>query len=200
MPMTRGWLKFSGYMTVVCAMFTMIIGLDIWFETLKTRENLSIIWNKQPSTTQSLLQQQVGGNDDLFRVMLTVSVSLLRLQEQYLTTIRSRHDMSECTRRSSPGWLCWSVGHFRQQLSRHHLYWCIRYCWCGCSSDSYDRNTTQGPEGEGEVSTYRWEKWRRGFLNCGGWTMGLCGSLEGWGLFSSVSNIVYLALIPSSQV
>ncbi|KAL2076203.1 hypothetical protein VTL71DRAFT_1146 [Oculimacula yallundae] len=58
MPMTRGWLKLSGYLMVVCAFFTMVIGLDIWFETLKTRENLFIIWNKQPSTTQSLIQQE----------------------------------------------------------------------------------------------------------------------------------------------
>jgi len=56
MPMTRGWLKFGGYLTVVCAIFTMIIGLDIWFETLKSRKNLSNIWNAQPASTQSLLQ------------------------------------------------------------------------------------------------------------------------------------------------
>jgi protein-S-isoprenylcysteine O-methyltransferase Ste14 len=58
-PMTRGWLKFHGYLVVVCAIFTMLIGLTIWFDTLKTRQNLSDIWNVQPSTTQSLLQQRV---------------------------------------------------------------------------------------------------------------------------------------------
>ncbi|KAH8684855.1 hypothetical protein BGZ60DRAFT_175351 [Tricladium varicosporioides] len=57
MPMTRGWLKFHGYMTVICAIFTLAIGLDIWFETLKTRKNLSDIWVSQPAATQSLLQQ-----------------------------------------------------------------------------------------------------------------------------------------------
>ncbi|KAH8800054.1 tetraspanin [Hyaloscypha sp. PMI_1271] len=57
-PMTRGWLKFHGYLVVVCAIFTMLIGLTIWFDTLKTRQNLSDIWNAQPSTTQSLLQQR----------------------------------------------------------------------------------------------------------------------------------------------
>ncbi len=59
MPMTRGWVKFSGYLSVVCGLFTLIIGLTIWFETLKTRRVLSDIWNVQPATTQSLLQQQV---------------------------------------------------------------------------------------------------------------------------------------------
>lgn len=58
MPMTRGWLKFSGYMTVLSALFTMIIGLTIWFETLTTRGNFSNVWNGLPSTTQSLLQQR----------------------------------------------------------------------------------------------------------------------------------------------
>ena len=58
-PTTRGWLKLHGFMVVVCAMFTLVIGLDIWFETLKTRDNLSQIWNQQPSSVQSLLQQEV---------------------------------------------------------------------------------------------------------------------------------------------
>lgn len=46
-------------MVVVCAIFTLVIGLDVWFETLKTRENLSAIWNQQPNNVQSLLQQEV---------------------------------------------------------------------------------------------------------------------------------------------
>ncbi|TVY57059.1 hypothetical protein LCER1_G003114 [Lachnellula cervina] len=60
MPTTRGWLKFHGYMTVVCALFTMIIGLDIWFDTLKTRKNLALVWNQQPATSQSLLQEKLN--------------------------------------------------------------------------------------------------------------------------------------------
>jgi hypothetical protein len=58
LPMTRGWLKLSGYLTVVCALYTMIIGLSIWFETLKSRQLLSVVWNQVPSSTQSLLQQE----------------------------------------------------------------------------------------------------------------------------------------------
>jgi len=60
MPMTRGWLKLSGYMTVVCALYTMILGLTLWFQTLKTRENLQTVWNSQPNTTQSLIQQKLN--------------------------------------------------------------------------------------------------------------------------------------------
>ena len=74
MPMTRGWLKLHGYMVVVCGFFTMIVGLSIWFETLKTRSNLSAVWNSQPASTQSLLQQKVG-HDHLCGVRLLILYS-----------------------------------------------------------------------------------------------------------------------------
>ncbi|RFU32502.1 hypothetical protein B7463_g3836, partial [Scytalidium lignicola] len=60
MPMTRGWLILHGYMVVFCALFTLILGLRIWFETLKTRANLSHIWNDQSTTVQSLLQESLS--------------------------------------------------------------------------------------------------------------------------------------------
>ncbi|EHK97675.1 hypothetical protein M7I_6560 [Glarea lozoyensis 74030] len=44
----------------VCAIFTLVLGLDIWFETLKTRSNLAVIWSAQPADTQSLIQQVLG--------------------------------------------------------------------------------------------------------------------------------------------
>lgn len=58
-PTTRGWLKFHGYFVTFCALFTMILGLTLWFETLKTRNNLFNIWNRQPAATQSLLQESL---------------------------------------------------------------------------------------------------------------------------------------------
>ena len=54
----RIMLKIHGYAVMVCAMFTMTLGLIIWFETLKTRANLSRVWARQPKPVQSLLQQQ----------------------------------------------------------------------------------------------------------------------------------------------
>ncbi|KAM3080801.1 hypothetical protein ACMFMG_005727 [Clarireedia jacksonii] len=57
---TRGWLKFHGYMTVICAIFTMVIGLDIWFGTLRSKESLLNTWNAQSPTTQSLLQEELS--------------------------------------------------------------------------------------------------------------------------------------------
>jgi len=58
-PSSRGWLKFHGYLAVVCALYTMVLGLSIWFETLKTRKNLDVVWNTQPASTQSLIQQEL---------------------------------------------------------------------------------------------------------------------------------------------
>ncbi|KAL9106991.1 MAG: hypothetical protein Q9227_008027 [Pyrenula ochraceoflavens] len=54
----RLMLKIHGYAVIVCGIFTMILGLVVWFETLKTRANLSRVWARQSSPMQSLLQQQ----------------------------------------------------------------------------------------------------------------------------------------------
>jgi protein-S-isoprenylcysteine O-methyltransferase Ste14 len=59
MPMTRGWVKLYGMMVVFCAIFTLVLGLDIWFGTLKTRTNLGNVWTTQPPSTRSLVQQNV---------------------------------------------------------------------------------------------------------------------------------------------
>ncbi|KAI1000142.1 hypothetical protein K3495_g8055 [Podosphaera aphanis] len=53
---SRGWLKVAGGLAMLNALLTLIVGLTIWFETLKTRSNLLNIWDDQPVTTQSLLQ------------------------------------------------------------------------------------------------------------------------------------------------
>lgn len=59
LPMTRGWLKLHGYMTVVCSIYTLVLGLSIWFQTLRTRSNLFKVWTSQSASTQSLIQQEV---------------------------------------------------------------------------------------------------------------------------------------------
>jgi len=56
MPMTRGWLKLLGYMVVICGLFTLILGLDLWYNTLATRSRFAPIYASQSSTTQSIIQ------------------------------------------------------------------------------------------------------------------------------------------------
>ncbi|ATZ53842.1 Bcpls1 [Botrytis cinerea B05.10] len=57
---TRGWLKLHGFFVVVCGLFTLVIGLDIWFGTLESKQSLLDTWIAQSATTQSLLQEQLS--------------------------------------------------------------------------------------------------------------------------------------------
>lgn len=56
LPGTRGWLKLSGYMVTVCALFTLAVGLFIWIFTLRLKESFSPVWDAQDAQTQGLMQ------------------------------------------------------------------------------------------------------------------------------------------------
>jgi hypothetical protein len=56
-PSNRLWLKIHGWLLVVSAIFTLVLGLDIWFDTLKNRAHMSVLWAQQTPHVQSLLQQ-----------------------------------------------------------------------------------------------------------------------------------------------
>lgn len=60
LPTNRGWLRAQGWLVVVCATFTLSLGVAIWVETLQTRQNLSVLWGRETPQIQSLLQQKVG--------------------------------------------------------------------------------------------------------------------------------------------
>lgn len=172
MPSTRGWLKFHGYLTVICAFFTLVIGLDIWFETLKTRKNLSDIWITQPPATQSLLQQTVCLPHPLFfpPTLLYPSISLLfpkiqtlthpptapmlRLLQQHLPPLRPRHLLhirhpSRLATRLRNALLAGS-----QQLPRPSLHGRFWNRGTRCCAGYHDGDSAQGPQGEGAVSVY----------------------------------------------
>lgn len=55
----RGWLKTHAWLVVACALFTLALGLSIWFETLRTRAMLGRMWDAQTAEVQSLLQTRV---------------------------------------------------------------------------------------------------------------------------------------------
>jgi hypothetical protein len=57
-PTNRLFLKIHGYAVVICAIFTLVLGLEIWFETLNTRADLLNVWGNQTTEIQSLLQQR----------------------------------------------------------------------------------------------------------------------------------------------
>lgn len=56
---TRGWLKLSGYFIVINAIYSVILGLFMWIQTLRTKERFSPIWNVQTAQVQDLMQTSV---------------------------------------------------------------------------------------------------------------------------------------------
>ena len=62
LPTNRGWLRAQGWLVVICATFTLSLGVAIWVETLQTRRNLSVLWGRETPQIQSLLQQKVSLN------------------------------------------------------------------------------------------------------------------------------------------
>jgi hypothetical protein len=60
MPDNRFWLKLQGWLIIVCAGFTLVLGLIIWYDTLQTRAELNVVWGQESTAMQSLLQQAVS--------------------------------------------------------------------------------------------------------------------------------------------
>jgi len=59
MPDNRFWLKIQGWLVLVCATFTLVLGVIVWFTTLRTRAELDTVWGQQSAAMQSMLQQKV---------------------------------------------------------------------------------------------------------------------------------------------
>lgn len=58
LPTNRGWLRTQGWLVVVCATFTLGLGLAVWVDTLQTRAELSELWQRESPLIQSLLQEK----------------------------------------------------------------------------------------------------------------------------------------------
>lgn len=56
MTQSRGTLKLTGYMVSVTAFVSLIVGLIIWIQTLKTRETFAPLYIAQSAQVQSLMQ------------------------------------------------------------------------------------------------------------------------------------------------
>ncbi|MCJ1250354.1 phospholipid scramblase 1 [Trapelia coarctata] len=54
----RTFLRVTSWLIIACALFSLALGLDIWFSTLSSRTNFGILWSQQTAAEQSLLQQQ----------------------------------------------------------------------------------------------------------------------------------------------
>lgn len=60
LPTNRGWLRAQGWLVVLCATFTLGLGVAIWVETLQTRQRLNVLWGRETPLIQSLLQQKAS--------------------------------------------------------------------------------------------------------------------------------------------
>ncbi|KAK8193633.1 hypothetical protein HDK77DRAFT_425725 [Phyllosticta capitalensis] len=54
----KSFLRLHGWAVVVSGTFTLILGLIIWIETLRTRNLLGNIWASEKPSTQNLLQEK----------------------------------------------------------------------------------------------------------------------------------------------
>lgn len=57
-PLSRGCLRIHGWLIVLCAILTLVIGLTIWYNTLRTIANFGELWNKETIEVQALLQSR----------------------------------------------------------------------------------------------------------------------------------------------
>ncbi|KAI0802465.1 tetraspanin [Xylaria sp. FL0064] len=53
---SRSWLKVAIFLVVVDALFTLIIGLDLWIFTLRVKETFATLWSAQLPEVQGLMQ------------------------------------------------------------------------------------------------------------------------------------------------
>jgi hypothetical protein len=60
MPTARRWLKVSGYFVVICAVFTMCVGLYLWIMTLRMGDEFFDVYLDQSSEVQGLMQTSVS--------------------------------------------------------------------------------------------------------------------------------------------
>ncbi|CCX30528.1 hypothetical protein FPQ18DRAFT_364743 [Pyronema domesticum] len=58
LPTSRTWLKIHSWGVVLCLVFTLVLGLNEWMQTLTTRASLGMQWGRQSNATQSMLQQK----------------------------------------------------------------------------------------------------------------------------------------------
>jgi hypothetical protein len=57
---SRKWIKLASYMSVVCLVFSMVLGLYIWVQTLKLREDFAPLFSAQSNDVKSLMQVEVS--------------------------------------------------------------------------------------------------------------------------------------------
>ena len=56
----RIWLKVSGYLVTICAVFTLCLGVFLWVMTMHIKKDFESVYLKQSSATQDMIQTSVS--------------------------------------------------------------------------------------------------------------------------------------------
>lgn len=59
LPNSRSWIKAHSWLVVCCLVFTLVLGLNEWIQTLRTRSNLEDMWGVQSPERKVTLQHKV---------------------------------------------------------------------------------------------------------------------------------------------
>lgn len=58
-PQNGRWLRLHGWLLVFSGIFTLSLGLSVWYEALRTRSTLQPMWSKETGDIRGLLQKKV---------------------------------------------------------------------------------------------------------------------------------------------
>ena len=159
---SRKWLKLSGYMAVVCGVFSMILGLYIWILTLKSRGDFEVLFGIQSDTVKSMMQREVrlpltppSTTYHTHLANLFEIVSMLRLPQQHLARLRHRRRMPQQGRLGHHARLRDPHLVLRQRLPRQHLHLALRHRRHRRRVCHGHRVPGQGPQGARAVPPYR---------------------------------------------
>jgi hypothetical protein len=98
MAKDRLFLRIHSYMVLLCTLITLVLGLTIWFTTLQTRANLSVMWARQ--TAQVYASPVLGPTECDADILI---VFLLWLSIVDISIFRTRLDLSQRTYRRLDG-------------------------------------------------------------------------------------------------
>lgn len=59
MPTTRSWLKAAMYFITFCGLFSLVLGVDLWLQTLKIGNNFANVYVDLDTDQQDLIQTSV---------------------------------------------------------------------------------------------------------------------------------------------
>ncbi|EEQ27704.1 tetraspanin [Microsporum canis CBS 113480] len=79
-PQQGRWLQVHGWLLVFTGIFTLSLGLSVWYEALMTRSTLQPMWSRESGEVQGLLQKR-NSTSPLYHYDSTCTSDLLAAQK-----------------------------------------------------------------------------------------------------------------------